>query len=39
MTKLKYLEREIGATQIELMKGIKKVFDPQNILNPDKIFH
>ncbi|WP_457553133.1 FAD-binding oxidoreductase [Desulfobacula sp.] len=39
MTKLKYLPREIGATQIELMKGIKKVFDPQNILNPDKIFH
>ena len=39
MTKLKYLDREIGTTQIELMKGIKKVFDPQNILNPDKIFH
>ncbi len=39
MTKLKYLPREIGATQIELMKGIKKVFDPQNILNPGKIFH
>jgi len=38
MTKLKYLPREIGATQIELMKGIKKVFDPQNILNPGKIF-
>ena len=39
MTKLKYLPREIGATQIKLMKGIKKVFDPQNILNPGKIFH
>ncbi|MBT7260467.1 MAG: FAD-binding protein [Desulfobacula sp.] len=39
MTKLKYLPREIGARQIELMKGIKKVFDPQNILNPGKIFH
>ncbi|MBC8442532.1 MAG: FAD-binding protein [Deltaproteobacteria bacterium] len=39
MTKLKYLPLEIGATQIELMKGIKKVFDPQNILNPGKIFH
>ena len=23
--------------QIELMKGIKKVFDPKNILNPNKI--
>ena len=39
MTKIKYLPREIGATQIELMKGIKRVFDPQNILNPGKIFH
>ena len=24
--------------QIELMKGIKRVFDPNNILNPGKIF-
>jgi glycolate oxidase len=39
MTKLKYLPQEIGATQIELMKGIKRVFDPQNILNPGKIFY
>ncbi len=38
ITKLKYLPKEIGSTQIELMKGIKKVFDPQNILNPGKIF-
>ncbi len=38
MTKMKYLIQEIGPTQIELMKGIKKVFDPQNILNPGKIF-
>ncbi|MBU2453973.1 MAG: glycolate oxidase subunit GlcD, partial [Proteobacteria bacterium] len=39
ITKLKYLPLEIGATQIKLMKGIKNVFDPQNILNPGKIFH
>ncbi len=39
MTKLKYLPQEIGEIQIELMKGIKKVFDPLNILNPGKIFH
>jgi len=39
MTKLEFLPREISATQIGLMKGIKKVFDPQNILNPGKIFH
>lgn len=39
ITKLKYLVSEVGATQIELMKGIKTVFDPKNILNPGKIFH
>ena len=38
ITKMKYLPQEIGQTQIELMKGIKKVFDPLNILNPGKIF-
>ncbi|MCP4673047.1 MAG: FAD-binding protein [Desulfobacula sp.] len=38
ITKMKYLPQEIGTTQIELMKGIKKVFDPLNILNPGKIF-
>lgn len=39
ITKMKYLPQEIGTTQLALMKGIKKVFDPQNILNPGKIFH
>lgn len=39
VTKMKYLIQEVGPTQIELMKGIKRVFDPQNILNPGKIFH
>ena len=24
--------------EIELQKGIKKLFDPKNILNPEKIF-
>ena len=38
LTKMKYLPKEVGATQIELMRGIKKVFDPLNILNPGKIF-
>ena len=38
MTKMKYLPREIGPTEIKLMQGIKQVFDPQNILNPGKIF-
>jgi len=28
----------VGVTQVELMKGIKRVFDPNGILNPDKIW-
>ena len=38
MTKKRFLPNEIGKAQIELMRGIKKVFDPLNILNPGKIF-
>jgi glycolate oxidase len=37
-TKRHYLEREVGPIQVELMKGIKKVFDPNWILNPEKIW-
>ncbi len=33
-----YLDIAFSKTQIELMKGIKKVFDPTGILNPGKIF-
>ena len=32
-----YMKCQLGDTQIELMNGIKKVFDPNNILNPGKI--
>ena len=32
-----YLKQQLGENQIELMRGIKKVFDPKNILNPDKV--
>ena len=32
-----YMKDQLGDTQIELMNGIKKVFDPNNILNPGKI--
>ena len=32
-----YMESMLGSTQIELMRGIKKVFDPNNILNPEKV--
>ncbi len=33
-----YLNISLDDRQIELMKSIKKVFDPNNILNPGKIF-
>jgi len=29
-----YLERGLGATSVELMRGIRQTFDPQGILNP-----
>ena len=32
-----YMKEQLGEAQIELMKGIKKVFDPKYILNPGKI--
>jgi glycolate oxidase len=33
-----FLPMALDKVQIELMKGIKRVFDPNNILNPGKIF-
>ena len=33
-----YIEKEIDSTTLMLMKDIKQVFDPNNILNPGKIF-
>jgi len=32
-----YLFQQLGDNQIALMQGIKKVFDPKNILNPGKV--
>jgi len=34
----RFLPMAVDEKQIELMKGIKRVFDPNNILNPGKIF-
>ena len=34
----RFLPMAVDPVQIELMKGIKRVFDPNNILNPGKIF-
>ena len=38
MLKRDYLTYSRSPEEIEIMKGIKKVFDPSNILNPGKIF-
>ena len=32
-----FLEESLGREQVELMRGIKKVFDPNGILNPGKV--
>lgn len=36
--KIKYLAQAAGPTNIALMQGIKKVFDPKLLLNPGKVF-
>jgi glycolate oxidase len=38
LTKAPYLGMEISETELSIMKSIKRVFDPKNILNPGKIF-
>ena len=38
ITKASYISKEIGPLELNLMKKIKKVFDPNGILNPGKIF-
>jgi glycolate oxidase len=38
ITKAAYMPKEIGRDEIELMKKIKRLFDPKGILNPGKIF-
>lgn len=35
--KVEFLRKSVGKTQMNLMKGIKQAFDPQNILNPGKV--
>jgi glycolate oxidase len=37
LDKREYLVNALGERQIEIMRGIKKVFDPKGILNPDKV--
>jgi len=38
LTKAPYVNMELGPIEIEVMKKIKRVLDPNNILNPGKIF-
>ncbi|NWF52398.1 MAG: FAD-binding protein [Nitrospirae bacterium] len=38
LTKAHYMGMEIAETEMSIMKSIKHVFDPKNILNPNKIF-
>lgn len=38
MEKREYVGREIDANTLDLMRQIKTQFDPNNILNPDKMF-
>jgi glycolate oxidase len=37
IAKAPYLPLEVGEKGIEVIKRIKKAFDPNNILNPNKI--
>ena len=36
-SKFQYLRESLGEQSIDLMYGIKKVFDPNLILNPGKV--
>ncbi len=39
ITAAPYLNLQLGENEIELLKRIKKAFDPKGILNPGKIFY
>jgi glycolate oxidase subunit GlcD len=38
LTKKPFLQFSRSQSEIQIMKGIKKIFDPDNIINPGKIF-
>ncbi len=39
LTQKRFLHIALSDIEIELMKSIKRLFDPNNILNPNKIFN
>jgi FAD/FMN-containing dehydrogenase len=39
ITKAPYLNMELGETEINIQKEIKKIFDPKGLLNTGKIFY
>ena len=38
LSKKDYLDYQYGSVEIDLFRKIKNVFDPDNLLNPGKIF-
>ncbi len=38
LTKVDYIGMEVGARELDLMRGIKEIFDPRGIMNPGKVF-
>ena len=38
LVKKDFLHHTRSTEEVSIMKGIKKVFDPDNIINPGKIF-
>ena len=38
LAKKEYLPQFVGPEQLQLMRGLKQLFDPHNILNPGKVF-
>ena len=38
LTKLEFLPLEVAPVELALMRSIKRLLDPNNILNPGKIF-
>ena len=35
--KLSYLEKSMGQVTMDLMRGVKRAFDPKGLLNPGKV--